>query len=340
MSNTTGWGIIGPGRIATHTTRGPLSHLHGVRRVAVASRDAARAAAFAETWGFERSYGSYAELAADPEVEVVYVATPHPFHKEHTLLCLEAGKHVVCEKPMGMNAAQVQAMIDCARANGRYLVEATFSWWTPMLRQVLRWIGDGAIGEVRMLWASSGGRGRLNPEDRLYDRSLGGGALLDIGVYAVSLAQQVLGTPERIQATGAIGETGVDEHEAMLLTYSGDRIAVLSSAIRTAQRNDAVIQGTEGRITIMPAWWGGPRTAILTVGKDETRFTDTPADWLYDAPFGDQEKSWMIAAVMEDLAAGRLESDVMPLSTTLEIARTMDAIRAQIGVRYEADEAV
>jgi predicted dehydrogenase len=207
-----------------------------------------------------------------------------------------------------------------------------------MLRQVLRWIAEGAIGEVRMLWASSGGRSRLNPADRLFDPALGGGALLDIGVYALSLAQQVLGTPERIQATGAIGETGVDEHEAMLLTYPGDRIAVLSSAIRTAQRNDAVIQGTEGRITILPAWWGGPRTAVLTVGKEETRYTDTEADWLYEAPFGDQEKSWMIAGVMADLDAGRLESAVMPLNTTLEIARTMDAIRAQIGMRYTADE--
>jgi len=256
---------------------------------------------------------------------------------EHAILCLEAGKHVLCEKPMAMNARQAEAMIACARANGRYLAEATFTWWTPMLRRVLAWIREGRIGEVRMLWASSGGRNRLNPADRLFDRALGGGALLDIGVYAVSLAHQVLGTPESVQAAGAIGETGVDEQEAMLLRYPGGAVAQLSSAIRTPQRNDAVIQGTEGRITILPAWWGGPRTAVLTVGTEEERYTDTASDWLYEAPFGDQEKSWMIAGVMEDLAEGRLESAAMPLEMTVSIARTMDAVREAIGMRYAAD---
>lgn len=334
-----GWGILGPGRIATLTTQGPLMNLPGVRRVAVGSRDASRAAAFAERFGFYRSYGSYLELVQDPDVQVVYVATPHPWHKEHALLCLEHGKHVLCEKPLAMNAREVREMIACARANGRYLAEAFFTYWTPMLRQVHRWIDAGRIGEVRMLWASCGGRNKLDPANRLFDKALGGGALLDIGCYAVSLAHQLLGAPEQVLASGALGETGVDEQEAMILRYPGGKLAVLSSAIRTAQRNDAVIQGTEGRITVLPAWWGGPRTAILTVGQEETRFQDTEADQLYAGPFGAQEKSWMVAEVMQDVAAGRLESGVMPFALSLGIAETMDAIRAQLGLRYAADEA-
>jgi dihydrodiol dehydrogenase / D-xylose 1-dehydrogenase (NADP) len=334
-----GWGILGPGRIATLTTQGPLMNLPGVRRAAVGSRDAARAAAFAERFGFGRSHGSYEELARDPEVEIVYVATPHPWHKEHTILCLEQGKHVLCEKPLAMNAREVREMIACARANGRYLAEAFFPYWTPMLRQVRRWIVEGRIGEVRMLWASCGGRSKLDPANRLFDKALGGGALLDIGCYAVSLVHQLLGAPEQVLASGALGETGVDEQEAMILRYRGGKLAVLSSAIRTAQRNDAVIQGTEGRITMLPAWWGGPRTAILTVGQEETHYQDTEADQLYVGPHGSHEKSWMIADVMQDLAAGRLESAVMPLELSLGIVQTMDAIRAQLGLRYAADEA-
>jgi predicted dehydrogenase len=334
-----GWGILGPGRIATLTTQGPLMNLPGVRRVAVGSRDAARAAAFAERFGFDRSYGSYLELVQDPDVQVVYVATPHPWHKEHTILCLEHGKHVLCEKPMAMNAGEVREMVACARLSGRYLAEAFFTYWSPMLRQVRRWIEEGRIGEVRMLWASCGGRNKLDPANRLFDKALGGGALLDIGCYAVSLAHQLLGAPQQVLASGALGETGVDEQEAMILRYPGDKLAVLSSAIRTAQRNDAVIQGTEGRITMLPAWWGGPRTAILTVGQEETRFQDTEAEQLYAGPLSSHEKSWMIAEVMQDIAAGRLESPVMPLALSLGIAETMDAIRAQIGLRYAADGA-
>jgi dihydrodiol dehydrogenase / D-xylose 1-dehydrogenase (NADP) len=341
MKREIGWGILGPGRIATLVTRGALVHLDGVRRVAVGSREGGRAAEFAARFGFARSYGSYEELARDPDVEVVYVATPHAFHCEHTLLCLEQGKHVLCEKPMAINARQVREMAACARANGRLLVEAMFTRWVPAHHQVRQWIAEGRIGEVRLMWASSGFRAGPNPEDRLHVNALGGGALLDIGVYPVAFAHQVMGVPEEIAAAGHIGPAGVDEHDGFVLRYAGGRLAMLSCAISQSPPNDAAIRGTEGMIRLDATWWAGPRTASLHVDRQEpVHFRETPADWLYEAAeFRDYEKSWMVADVMDCVREGRLESPLMPLDESIAIAETMDRVRAQVGLVYPADKA-
>ncbi len=340
MTRAFGWGILGPGRIAMLTTRGPLVNLPDVRRVAVGSRSKDRAAEFAARFGFARSYGSYEELANDPNVEIVYVATPHPFHREHTILCLEHGKHVVCEKPMAMNEREVREMVECARANGRFLVEAMFTRWLPVHRAVKGWIADGRIGEVRMLWASSGFIAGWDPQSRILNKELGGGALLDIGVYPVALAHSLFGSPARVCAAGYIGTTGVDEQEACVFQYANGQLASLSSSVRTRQRNDAVIQGTQGQIYLAPSWWGGPRTGYLQLEgeKEPLHFQETEKDWLYEAGNpGDHEKSWMVAHVMDCLREGRLESPDMPLDESVATARSMDQIRAQIGLTYPAD---
>lgn len=338
MNKQYGWGILGPGRIAGLTTKGPLLGLPGVRRVAVGSRSKERAEKFAGDYGFERAYGSYEEFARDPEVEIVYVSTPHTGHEEHTIMCLEAGKNVLCEKPMAVNARQVQRMIDAAKRNNRFLAEATYAFWIPSLRQVKAWIDEGRIGEVRMLWASSGFIiGNPDPQGRLLNPILAGGALLDMGVYAVSLAHHVFGAPVSIKASGVVGETGVDLTEAMVFQYGGGELAVLSSSIWTGQRNDAVIQGTKGKITL-PAPWAGRREAVLTVDGQDTAFEETEAHQLFKAEtFADHAKSWMVADVMACLDQGLLESPTHPLQLSLEVAQSLDEIRRQIGVSYPAD---
>ena len=308
-----------------------------MRRVAVASRSAERAAAFAREFAFERSYGSYQELVRDRDVEIVYVATPHPFHLEHAILCLENGKHVICEKPLAMNAAEARMMAEVSRTNARFLVEATFSRWMPSWRKVRQWIDEGRIGPVRMMWANAGGRGGfgLDPADRHQSLALGAGTLLDVGCYAVSFVHYIMGTPARILAAGKVHPfTGIDEHSASIFEYSDGRLAVVSTGGRTPTTNDAVISGAYGQITLPGAHWGGQRAATLKAGHDEPlTFAETPEDQLYPAAdWSDHEKSWMIADVMACVAQGRLECPTMPLNESIAIAESLDAIRRQIGL--------
>jgi predicted dehydrogenase len=261
-------------------------------------------------------------MISDPEVDVVYVATPHPFHKEHTLLCLEGGKAVLCEKPMAVHAGQVREMVAAARENGLLLMEAMWSRFNPVLVQVQQWLAEGRIGEVRMLTADFGFRTGWNPEGRLLNPALAGGALLDVGVYVVSLASLVFGgAPEQVQATAHIGETGVDEQTAMVLKYKGGGLALLACAIRTATPHAARIDGTEGAIEV-PRFWH-PTTAWLVRPGQEPIEATGALGYHYEA-----------AEVMACLREGRTESEVMPLDESISIAETMDQVRAQIGLIY------
>jgi predicted dehydrogenase len=321
MGKSMGWGILGAGSIASKFAT-DLVKLSDARLTAVGSRSADKAARFAEERGVERSYGSYAGMIADPEVDVVYVATPHPFHKEHTLLCLEGGKAVLCEKPMAVHAGQVREMVAAAREHGLFVMEAMWSRFNPVWVQVRQWLAEGRIGEVRMLSADFGFRTGWNPEGRLLNLSLAGGALLDVGVYVVSLASLVYGgAPERVQAAAHIGETGVDEQTAMVLSYPGGGLALLACAIRTVTPHAARIDGIEGAIEI-PRFWH-PTTARLIRPGEEPLETSGDFGYHYEA-----------AEVMECLRAGRTESETMPLDESISIAETMDNVRAQIGLTY------
>jgi predicted dehydrogenase len=320
MGVTIGWGILGAGSIATKFAT-DLKNLDDARLLAVGSRSADRAAQFAAKWGVEHSYGSYAQMLADPEVDAVYVATPHPFHKPHTLLCLEAGKAVLCEKPMAVNAGEVRAMVEAARARKLFLMEAMWSRFNPVMVQARRWLDEGLIGEPRMLTADFGFSARVNPEARLFNPALAGGALLDVGVYVVSLASWIFGgVPMQILAAAEIGATGVDEQTGMLLKYAGGPLALLACAIRTQTPQMARIDGTEGAIEV-PAFWH-PTVAHLIRPEDPLEVRGT---------FGYHFEA---AEVMECLRQGKTESDVMPLDESIAIAETMDQVRAQIGVRY------
>ena len=321
MSQTIGWGILGPGGIAK-SFASDLAKVPDAALVAVGSRSRQRAEAFAAQFDVQRAYDDYEALMADPDVDVIYIATPHPFHHPQTIACLEHGKAVLCEKPLAVNARQAQEMIDCAEANGRFLMEAMWTRFLPVIKTVRTWLAAGRIGEVRMMAADFGFAAPWDPEHRLFAPELAGGALLDVGIYPVALAAMVFGgAPQRIQAAASIGETGVDEETAMLFTYEGGALAQLSCAVRTETPHEAWIAGTKGIIRI-PTFWH-PTEATLTVA-DEPPIQTT----------GEEGYHFQAVAVMDALRAGSLACETMSWAESLQIAQTMDAVRERIGVKY------
>jgi predicted dehydrogenase len=330
MTEIIRWGILGTGNIAHQFARG-LAVLPDAALVAVGSRAQETADAFAKEFGVPHSHATYETLAADPEVDAIYVSTPHPFHHENTLLCLNAGKHVLCEKPFAMNAAQAREMITTARSRSRFLMDAVWTRFLPAMVKVRELLSENAIGELRMLLADFGFRAQFNPEGRLFNPQLGGGALLDVGIYTVQLASMVMGgPPTEIAAKATLGETGVDEQSAMTFAYPGGQLAQLSCAIRTATNQMAWIYGTEGRMHLHSPWWRGTKVTVWQAGGPES-------GTLYDLPFEGNGYNYEAAEVMRCIREGRLESDVMPLDETLELMETLDAARAQWGLRYPVE---
>ena len=270
-------------------------------------------------------HSSYEELVADGDVEAVYVATPHPMHKPCSILALRAGKAVLCEKPFTVNAAEAEEVIAAAKDAGAFLMEAMWTRFLPPIVEVRRLLAEGAVGEVRMVMADFGFRGGWNPAGRLLNPVLAGGGLLDVGIYPVSLASMILGSPTEVTGLAHIGETGVDEQAGMVLAYEGGRLAVLAAGVRTQTPHEAVILGTEGQIRLHHGWWHGSRITVCSKGKD-------PED--IDVPVTGNGYNYQAEEVAGCLAEGKTESQTMSLSETLEIMRTLDALRAQWGLKY------
>ena len=320
------WGILGPGGIA-HKFADALKAIPDAEIVAVGSRDLQRANTFADTFDVPHRHGNYVELANNCEVDVVYVATPHPFHKACAMLCLAAGKAVLCEKPFTVDADQAEALIACAREHKRFLMEAMWTRFIPVIVKVREWLAEGVIGEPRMLTADFGNRVPLTAENmkgRLFALELAGGAMLDIGVYTVSLASMVFGVPTQITSLADIGETGVDEQAAVLLSYDAGEIASLSCAITTRTSQDARIFGTKGAIHI-PNFSRATSATLEVLGKDPLQI---------EIPFTANGFEYQVLEVINCLRAGKLESDVMPLDESLSIIKTMDTVREQWGLKY------
>ena len=321
------WGILGAGRIAGAFAEG-LQALDDAELVAVGSRSSEGAQRFGERFGVPTRHASYDALARDPNVDVIYVATPHPYHKPNTLLCLEAGKPVLCEKPFALNAAEAAEMVAAARSRGLFLMEAMWSRFLPHVARLRALLAEGAIGEVRQVRADFSFRTEFDPHSRLFDPALGGGGLLDVGIYPVALAWMILGAPSKIVSLADLGATGVDEQAALLFGYPGGRLAVLTCATRTNAPHEALVLGEKGQIKLHEAWWK-PSSLTLAVAGQPEQHIETPATgngYNYEA-----------AEVGRCLRAGRLESDIMPLDETLAIARTLDQVRAQWGLRYPAE---
>jgi predicted dehydrogenase len=320
------WGIAATGGIARQFANG-LSQTDDAETVAVASRTAERADEFGAEFDVPHRHASYEALAADPDVDVVYVASPHARHESDTLLFLEAGKHVLCEKPFALNAAQAQRMVDTARERELFVMEAIWSRFLPAYQLLGELLADGIIGEVEHVDADFAIRFPFDAAHRLFDLALGGGALLDLGIYPLQLASLVLGAPTEVQAMGRIGETGADEHVAAVLRYESGALATVRTATRLTMSCTARISGTDGAIDL-PAFMHCPGS--LTV-------TSAAGIEVHEVPIVGEGLRYQVAEVHRCVRAGEIESPVVSHGETSRLASTMDEIRAQVGVRYPGE---
>lgn len=317
------WGILGPGKIAGKFADAVLK-ASGGKLAAVGSRNLARAEGFARHYGIETAYGSYQELAEDPGVDAIYVASPHPYHAEHAELALSAGKHAVVEKPFTLNAREAQRLVQLAGSKRLFLMEAMWSRFLPSLREFARIAASGEIGEPHLLRASFGFRPPFDPKSRLFDPALGGGALLDVGVYNLALAHLIFGEPGQMASTATLGKTGVDELEAITLRYAGGELADLQSANRVQLDNSAAVFGSDGWMEMTHWHRGGAFTVRRAEQPDRI------------VPSRDAENGFVhqVEEANRLIAAGALESESMPLDATLSVMRTMDRLRADWGLVY------
>jgi predicted dehydrogenase len=320
----TRWGILATGRIANDFVE-DLQLLADAEVTAVGSRSVEAAEVFARRHSIPRAYGSWAELAADPDVDVVYVATPHSAHYAATMVCLDAGKAVLCEKPFTLDRASSEDLVRVAAKRGLFLMEAMWTLTNPTIQRIQRLVNDGTIGEVMHVGADFGVAGPFPVGHRMRAPELGGGALLDLGVYPVTIAHAFLGAPSTVQAWASLLPEGTDENTAMVLGYDSGAVATLQAGMvgDTAQR--AVITGRAGRIEIDRLFYR-PDTFTLTTneGRCERVEVEVRGNGMgYEAE-----------EVMRCLRAGLTESPVIPLRSTLAVMSILDRVREQIGVTY------
>jgi predicted dehydrogenase len=318
------WGILGPGVMSRKFALG-LKYARGAELAAVASRSRERAELFASEFDVHCVYDSYEALAGDNRIDAVFVATPHSFHREHAILCLSGGRHVLCEKPFAINAGEAADMIRTAREEERVLMEAMWTRFLPSLVTVRDLVANGVIGEIRRVTADFGFRASFDPQHRIFDPNLGGGALLDIGIYPLSLAHMLLGAPVSIHGLAHIGKTGVDEESAVLLGYDGGRQAILTMALRIDTPGEALILGTAGWIRILSPWWASSHVKVRENGRGERTL---------DLPYKGNGYTHEAEEFMDLIREEKMESSVMPLDESLAIMRTMDEIRRQWGMHY------
>ncbi|MEU6302895.1 Gfo/Idh/MocA family protein, partial [Streptomyces chartreusis] len=321
------WGILATGGIAAAFTA-DLVDLPDAEVVAVASRRQESADAFAERFGIPRAYGDWTSLAEDGDIDVVYVATPHSAHREAAGLCLEAGRHVLCEKAFTLNAREAAELVALAKARGSFLMEAMWMYCNPLVRRLKALVDDGAIGEVRHVQADFGLAGPFPPSHRLRDPAQGGGALLDLGVYPVSFAQLLLGEPSDVTARATLSAEGVDLQTGALLSWDDGALASLHCSIVGGTATAASITGSAGRIDVPGGFFFPERFVLHRDGRDPEEFTADPAD----GPRNTLRHE--AAEVMRALRAGESESPLVPLEGTLAVMRTLDAIRDRGGGPY------
>lgn len=325
MSEKVSWGILGTGNIA-HQFSTALTAMDDAEIVAVGSRSQKSADSFGDEFTISKRYSSYQELADDPNVDLIYVATPHGLHKENTVMCLEAGKGVLCEKPFTINRRDAEEVIAVAEKHEVFLMEAMWTRFIPAVQQAMKWIHEGAIGDVRMVQASFGFRWDAPEGAALFDPAMGGGSLLDVGIYPITLAHMAFGgAPHQIQSIPTLGRNGIDEQAAMVLGFEGGGLAVLASAIMTDTPTDAYIMGTKGMIRLHDEFWTASKVSIQR-GKDEPEIHSFPLQcngYEYEA----QE-------AQKCFRAGKLQSETMSHATTLEVLGILDELRAQWGLKY------
>ena len=327
MNRPIRWGILGTGNIARELT-GSLKKMPDAEVVAVGSRSAAGANAFADAFAIRNRHASYEALAHDPEVDIVYVTTPHTLHAENTLLCLNAGKHVFCEKPFTLNASEAELVIRIARERGLFLMEAMCTRFMPIIQEARRLIEQGAIGKVMMAQGDFGLRIEADPSHRLRDLALGGGALLDVGIYPISLASFFLGPIVDVAATAVLGATGVDEQTAVATRHEGGRVGMAYTTLHASTPMEAMVMGTTGRILFNDFAYKGDTLTLFTDGNEPRTIC---------MPFEGNGYQFELQHAMDCLHEGKTESGIMPLDESLSIMCALDKVRGQIGLRYPGE---
>lgn len=325
MSRKIKWGVIGLGKIAGKFCE-DIHLVPAAELFAVASRSLDNAKSFAQTHGAQVAYGDYQSIMQDSHVDVIYIATPHTLHAELTIQCLEAGKAVLCEKPFAMNASQVQRMVHAAEKNNVFLMEAMWTRFFPSTRHVLDLVHKGTIGKVRMVQADFGFTADYDVDKRLFNKTLGGGSLLDIGIYPLYLSMICMGTPEDIQASAHIGPTGVDHSLGMLLKYPGDAQAVLSATLTATTQTEAWVHGSEKSIHMHQRFHHCETLSIYQGHELESTI---------EFPHQGIGYHFEIQEVVDCLQAGKLESEKMTHQDSLNLISLLDQVREKIDLRYE-----
>ena len=328
MSTPFRWGILGTGWIAEMFVTDLRAT--GIEVTAVGSRSQQSADAFGSRFDIASRHASYEALVADPEVDAVYVATPHPMHAANALLAIAAGKHVLVEKPFTLNAAEAAEVSEAARRAGVVVLEAMWTRFLPSMVRIREIIAAGTLGEVRTLIADHDQLLPSDPEHRINNPDLGGGDLLDLGVYPVSFAVDLFGAPTAVTAKGDKTDTGVDRQVALILEHDGGAISVLHTALDTQGANTATIVGTEGRIEIDSVWYEQTSFTVYAGKGSEVveRYDETVASR------GMQFQAWELERVV---AEGRGESDLLPLDESVAVMAVLDEARRQVGVVYPGE---
>ena len=327
MTRIINFGILGPGKIANRFADA-FKYVPEAKVYAIASRDGQKAKEFAAAHNAEKFYSTYEEMLTDPLVDVIYIATPHPFHHEQTLLCLRQGKPVLCEKPLALNHRQASEMIAASQKKNVFFMEAMWSRFFPTTHKMLELIQSGAIGEIKFFHADFGFAAPINLDNRVYNLALGGGAQLDVGVYPMFLALLALGKPDEIKAFSQLASTGADATTSALFKYKSGAIAEIFSSIVTDSPKEAHIMGTLGRITIQAPWHKSEKIS-LRLNSGET------IEFAY--PHSGNGFEFQIREVVRCLNERKTESDLMPLNLSLMMAEVSDEIRKQGGIMYPGE---
>ncbi|UJH91514.1 Gfo/Idh/MocA family oxidoreductase [Antarcticibacterium sp. 1MA-6-2] len=323
QKKTIKWGILGPGNIA-HKFVSDLATVEDAELFAVASRSKIKAEEFAATHKIAHSYGSYEAMLKNEELDVVYIATPHVFHYEHTLLCLKHSKAVLCEKPFAMNLEQVKEMISVAKEKNVFLMEALWTYFLPHYKYLLKIVKEETFGKIKEFKADFGFAAQYLPKKRLYNKSLGGGSLLDIGIYPVFAALSLLGRPDEIDASALLCETGVDETCDIKFNYKEGAVAHLSSAINKNLPTTAVIKFEKAVVTLVTRFYAPTEILIQTEEQEERKTFDVKTiGYSFEAEH-----------VQEMLKQRKMESDIMTFDMSLLLIETLDNIRKKINLEY------
>lgn len=325
MSKIYNWAILGCGKIAGKFSN-DLKLLPNARLYAAASRDLEKAESFAREFGFEKAYGSYEEMVTDPMVDVVYIATPHALHRDHTLLCLEHKKAVLCEKAFAINKGEAEEMIACARKNETFLMEAFWTMFQPVFIRAMEIMHSGTLGKLKMVCSDFGFNGQYDPEKRLYNIKLGGGSLLDIGIYPVFAALTSLGIPEKIKTFADFSDTGAEETISMIFKYKNGGMANLTSSFGSYSPIQTEYWFEKGFMILHRRWHVPTHISLWREGEEMQMIEPEQSEGQ-----GYQHEA---AHVMECLDAGKLQSEKMSWQMSLDLMEILDRVRADAGIFY------